>query len=160
MTGRPHRPLTNWHRTHEQSLTLGERAADWLRNRMGSWGFIFGFTALMAGWALVNVGAGAVDPFPYIFLNLLLSMLAGMQGAILLIAARRQDEISAALAQHDYETNTAAKFEIEELQRIAKEQLAILRRLEESGVLAGRGGEAPAGDAQRCDPQEDVRRER
>lgn len=108
----------------------------------------------------MNVGAGAVDPFPYIFLNLLLSMLAGMQGAILLIAARRQDEISAALAQHDYETNIAAKFEIEELQRIAQEQLAILRRLEESGVLAGRGGEAPAGDAQRCDPQEDVRRER
>jgi len=160
MTGRPHRPLTNWHRTHAETLTLGERAADWLRNRMGSWGFIFGFTAVMAGWALLNAGSAAIDPFPYIFLNLLLSMLAGMQGAILLIAARRQDEISAALAQHDYETNIAAKFEIEELQRIAREQLAILRRLEESGVLAGRDGETPTGDAQRRDPQEDVRRER
>ncbi|WP_326493382.1 DUF1003 domain-containing protein [Microbacterium sp. SL62] len=151
---RPHRPLTNWHDRHAQSLTVGERAADWLRNHMGSWGFIFGFCGVMLGWALLNTTAQALDPFPYIFLNLMLSMLAGMQGAILLIAARRQDEIAAALAQHDFETNRAAKFEIEELARINAEQLAILRRLEHSGVVLDTRGEPAARHAQGSDPQE------
>lgn len=45
-------------------------------------------------------------------------MLAGLQGAILLIAAKRQDAIAAALAQHDFETNRAAKVEIEELMAV------------------------------------------
>ena len=60
--------------------------------------------------------------------------LAGLQGAILLIAARRQDQIAAALAQHDRETNLAAKQEIEELMAINRAQLNILQRLSESGA--------------------------
>ncbi len=153
-TGQPRRPVANWHDAHTQSLTVGARAADMLRNRMGSWGFIFAFSAVMAVWAVLNVRSDALDPFPYIFLNLMLSMLAGMQGAILLIAARRQDEISAALARHDYETNMAAKYEIEELTRINADQLAILRRLEKSGFVGGTGREAATDDVKRRDSQE------
>jgi uncharacterized membrane protein len=56
-------------------------------------------------------------------------MLAGLQGAILLIAAKRQDAIAAALARHDYETDLAAKREIEELMEINRRQLEMLTAL-------------------------------
>ena len=102
-------------------LTLGERAADKLRNTMGSWEFVFGFIAVMVLWAIANSvfflagahGKHGFDPYPYILLNLFLSMLAGLQGAILLIAAKRSDQISSQLAQHDYETDTTAMKRIE-----------------------------------------------
>ena len=123
------RPLTNWHDEQTHRLTRGERAADRLRNGMGSWGFVFIFVAIMIVWAIVNSTAAGWDPYPFILLNLFLSMLAGLQGAILLIAAKRQDGIAAALAQHDYETNVAAKHELEELMAINRSQLQILQRL-------------------------------
>jgi uncharacterized membrane protein len=85
-------------------LTRGERAADALRNGMGSWGFVFAALLFLAGWMLGNRNVG-FDPYPFILLNLVLSCLAAMQGAILLIAAKREDQISSELARHDYETN-------------------------------------------------------
>jgi uncharacterized membrane protein len=125
----PRRPISNWHRDERLSLTRGERAADWLRNGMGSWAFVAGFGVVMVVWAFVNTALTGWDPYPFILLNLFLSMLAGLQGAILLIAAKRQDAIAAALAQHDFETNLAAKREIEELMEINRTQLEILRDL-------------------------------
>ncbi|MGW9630110.1 DUF1003 domain-containing protein [Agromyces sp. NPDC055520] len=98
---------------------------------MGSWLFVALFLAFMAAWGVINITDAAWDPYPFILLNLFLSMLAGLQGAILLIAAKRQDAIAAALAQHDYETNLAAKTEIEELMAINRAQLRILQQLRE-----------------------------
>ena len=126
------RPIENWHTTHKEQLTRGQRAADKLRNGMGSWLFIACFVIFMLAWAAINFTAVAWDPYPYILLNLFLSMLAGLQGAILLIAAKRQDAIAQALAQHDYETNLAAKQEIEELMTINRLQLALLKELREA----------------------------
>ena len=135
MIGAMQRPTTNWHDQATQQLTRGERAADRLRNGMGSWGFIIGFVVFMVVWAIVNATAVQWDPYPYILLNLFLSMLAGLQGAILLIVAKRQDAIAAALAQHDFETNVAAKGEIEELIDLNRRQLALITRLcEERGL--------------------------
>ena len=112
----------NWHAAQQSTLTPGERAADTMRNGMGSWGFVGGFLAFMAVWAVVNSLTAGWDPYPFILLNLFLSMLAGLQGAILLIAARRQDAISATLAQHDYDTNIAAKTDVESLLELVHEQ--------------------------------------
>ena len=120
------RPLPNWHATHRESLTPGELAADRLRDWMRSWTFIAIFIGLMTAWMLLNAAVTGWDPYPFILLNLFLSMLAGLQGAILLIAAKRQDALSAALAQHDFDTDVAAKREIEELMRLNHELLAIL----------------------------------
>ncbi|MDR6436745.1 putative membrane protein [Paenarthrobacter nicotinovorans] len=128
MTDRPE----TWHDRHKASLTKGQRAADIMRNGMGSWPFVGSFILFMMIWAAINTWAllaNAWDPYPYILLNLLLSMLAGLQGAILLIAAKRQDAIAAVMAQHDYDTNTKAKEEIELLITINREQLAILQEL-------------------------------
>jgi len=78
-----------------------------MRNIMGSWGFVFGFFAVMIAWALVNtvffehvLHHKAFDPYPYILLNLFLSMMAGVQAAALLIAAKRADSISSEVALH------------------------------------------------------------
>ncbi len=87
-----------------EKLSLGERAADRLRNGMGSWPFVFVSLGFLAGWMLAN-GRHGFDPYPFILLNLILSCLAALQGANLLIAAKRADAIASALAQHDYETD-------------------------------------------------------
>ena len=123
--------ITNWHTTATSNLTRGERAADIMRNGMGSWRFVGGFVAFMVLWAIANLALGghSWDPYPFILLNLFLSMLAGLQGAILLIAAKRQDAIAAALAQHDYDTNVTAKEDIEELLKINRRQLELIEQL-------------------------------
>lgn len=100
-----------WHRhpaiRAAGELTLGERAADRLRNGMGSWAFVLLAIVFLTAWMALNRASG-FDPFPYILLNLVLSCVAALQGAILLIAARRSDQIAAELAMHDYETNKEA----------------------------------------------------
>jgi len=123
--------ITNWHTKATSNLSRGERAADLMRNGMGSWAFVGGFIAFMVLWAIANISLGGHgwDPYPFILLNLFLSMLAGLQGAILLIAAKRQDAIAAALAQHDYDTNVTAKEDIEELLMINRRQLELIEAL-------------------------------
>ena len=88
----------------KSELTRGERSADFLRNGMGSWGFIFAAFMFLGGWMLSNRNNG-FDPYPFILLNLVLSCLAAMQGAILLIAAKREDQVSSELARSDYRLN-------------------------------------------------------
>ena len=129
-----------WHQKHKDSLTKGQRAADLMRNRMGSWSFVGGFIGFMIIWAAVNTSvleSKAWDPYPYILLNLFLSMLAGLQGAILLIAAKRQDAIAGVMAQHDYDTNLKAEKEIQELMTINHQQLEILAELKALGATPG-----------------------
>ena len=101
-------------------LTLGERAADRLRNGMGSWAFVFGALIFLAGWMAGNRNIG-FDPYPFILLNLILSCVAALQGAILLIAARRSDQISAELATHDYKTNVDAAEMIKAIEAMTSE---------------------------------------
>jgi uncharacterized membrane protein len=86
----------------------------------------------MLAWAGVNtwlLQGAAWDPYPYILLNLFLSMLAGLQGAILLIAAKRQDAIAAAMAQHGYDADLAARAEIEQLISVNARQLRLLEQI-------------------------------
>lgn len=96
--------------TSGDDRTLGERAADKMRLGMGSWGFVFSFTGAMLVWACYNLfSPNPFDPFPFILLNLMLSGLAGLQGAILLIAAKRADRIQAQLAEYHLQVSEATK---------------------------------------------------
>lgn len=95
------------HVRSDSQLTLGERAADKMRNGMGSWVFVFTSIIFLGVWMIFN-GHHGFDPFPFILLNLILSCIAALQGAILLIAAKRQDQISSELAVHDYAVNSAS----------------------------------------------------
>lgn len=122
---------TNWHKAHRAGLSLGDRAADKVRNGMGSWTFVLCAVLFLAGWATLNSldSFRHWDEYPFILLNLFLSMLAALQGAILLIAAKRADAISAAMAQHDYETNIRAEKEVKELMAINRQQLERIEEL-------------------------------
>jgi uncharacterized membrane protein len=104
----------------EEQLTRGERSADMLRNGMGSWGFVFSAIVFLAGWMIGNRNVG-FDKYPFILLNLILSCLAAMQGAILLIAAKREDQISSDLARHDYETNLEADRIVKQIHALTQE---------------------------------------
>lgn len=84
------------------TLSFGERAADAMRNGMGSWPFVFAAIGFLIAWIVGNGDTG-FDPFPFILLNLILSCIAALQGAILLIAAKREDQISSELAEHTYQ---------------------------------------------------------
>jgi uncharacterized membrane protein len=86
----------------KEQLSFGQRSADVLRNAMGSWPFVFGALAFLAVWMYFN-SDGNFDPFPFILLNLILSCIAALQGAILLIAAKREDQINSELAIHTYQ---------------------------------------------------------
>jgi uncharacterized membrane protein len=153
--------LATWNRhpavPSGDELTIGEKAADRMRNGLGSWIFVAVFIAVMISWAVANSvfrlagtnGKHGFDPYPYILLNLFLSMLAGLQGAILLIAAKRSDQIASQLAEHDFETDTKAADRIETLhQRLADMATANRNLLEQNHEIlqrlaAGQPGPAP-----------------
>ena len=121
-------------------LTRGERAADRMRNSMGSWGFVFAAMGFLALWMLINRGGG-FDPYPFILLNLVLSCVAALQGAILLIAAKRSDQVASELAQHDYEADCQSRAMLE----VLTTEFAELRRqhAEQSAMLAQLTGHQP-----------------
>jgi uncharacterized membrane protein len=98
--------------------TLGEKAADSMRHSMGSWPFVFGFVFFMAIWMLSNLGNKPFDPYPFILLNLMLSTLAGLQGAILLIAAKRADRIASELAAYHLSVSEDHKLMLVELKEL------------------------------------------
>ncbi len=135
-----------WHkhpgvRTGEQ-LTLGERAADRMRNMMGSWPFVFSFFAVMILWALVNtfllqrvLHHKAFDPYPYILLNLFLSMLAGVQAAALLIAAKRADSISSEIAVHTEKNTDDIKTLIQDVQNLIGENTTLTEEVKKGTDL-------------------------
>jgi uncharacterized membrane protein len=119
-------------------LSRGEKAADAVRNRMGSWGFVFAFLGIMVVWAGANVywlNNKGFDPYPFILLNLFLSMLAGLQGAILLIAAKRADAVAAeqalshlSISKSSSEIIKSVQHEIHELHRLNLKLHAMLKK--------------------------------
>ena len=99
--------------------TIGEKSADVMRRSMGSWPFVFVFCILMAGWMWYNGSSKhPFDAYPYILLNLCLSTLAGLQGAILLIAAKRADRIAAELAQYHLKVSEDHQTMLKELKEL------------------------------------------
>ena len=81
----------------------------------GSWTFILIFTAILLAWTLLNsevLGKTAFDPFPYIFLNLMLSMVAALQAPVIMMSQNRQSTKDRQMAAHDYEINLKAEIEI------------------------------------------------
>ena len=102
---------------HEESATFGERLSDHVAAVGGSWGFIIAFTIVLFGWMILNsqilnrMGM-AFDPYPFIFLNLLLSTLAAVQAPIIMMSQNRQADKDRTAAAHDYEVNLRAELEI------------------------------------------------
>jgi len=93
-----------------------ERLADKVAAVGGSWGFIFAFGAVLFGWMGVNLllmtQKLAFDPYPFIFLNLILSMLAAIQAPVIMMSQNRQAARDRQAAEHDYIVNLRAELEI------------------------------------------------
>ncbi len=103
---------------YEQQLTLGQRIADRIADFGGSWQFISIFGVVLVLWMLLNsikVIAAPFDPYPFIFLNLILSCLAAIQAPIIMMSQNRQEERDRMHAEHDYRINLKAELEIRHL---------------------------------------------
>lgn len=104
--------------TFEEGRTFGERLADRIAAFGGSWTFILIFMAAIAIWVLVNTvfllraGSQPFDPYPFILLNLFLSLVAAIQAPIIMMSQNRQAAKDRIQASHDYEVNLKAEIEI------------------------------------------------
>lgn len=98
--------------------TLGQRLADKIADFGGSWVFISIFCVVLVTWMVVNsflILSHPFDPYPYIFLNLVLSCLAAIQAPIIMMSQNRQEERDRLQATHDYQVNLKAELEIRHL---------------------------------------------
>lgn len=96
---------------------FGARLADRVAEIGGSWSFIIGFALVLFGWMLLNspvLGMLGIrfDPYPFIFLNLMLSTLAAIQAPIIMMSQNRQAAKDRLTAEHDYQVNMRAELEI------------------------------------------------
>jgi uncharacterized membrane protein len=90
-----------------------ERLADHVAAVGGSWGFIFGFFVVLIGWMLINTAPRIrFDPYPYIFLNLMLSMLAAIQAPVIMMSQNRAASKDREAAEHDYVVNLRSELEL------------------------------------------------
>ena len=103
----------------EEQTTVGERVADSVARFGGSWGFIIIFGLVLVVYTAANVilGRSAWDPYPFILLNLFLSMLAAVQAPVIMMSQNRQDAKDRVRGELDYDVNRRAEAEIQGLAR-------------------------------------------
>jgi uncharacterized membrane protein len=118
-----------------KKLSFGERLADSVAEFGGSWTFMIIFGLVLVAWVLLNswilVGS-AFDPFPFVFLNLILSMLAAIQAPVIMMSQNRYAAKDRLAAAHDYEVNLKAELEIMALH----DKLDQIRNEEISGMIS------------------------
>src|SRR5439155_24301457 len=109
------RRMPNPNKVVRQRETFGERVADSVAKFGGSWSFIFSFAGVLLSWIAVNaillrnVGNGPFDPYPFILLNLFLSMLAAIQAPVIMMSQNRQDAKDRIRSELDYQVNLKAE---------------------------------------------------
>jgi uncharacterized membrane protein len=101
----------------EEQATFGEHVADGVARFGGSWAFIFLFAIVLTAYTAINVSLAqrAWDPYPFILLNLFLSMLAAIQAPVIMMSQNRQDKKDRLRGELDFDVNRRALLEIQEL---------------------------------------------
>src|ERR1700730_16407006 len=148
-----HPPVKNVNDAVEQISTFGERASDAFASTMGSWKFIIIQSFILMIWIALNLTAYIMhwDPYPFILLNLALSLEAAYAAPIIMMSQNRQADKDRLAAEEDYHVNTKAEEELKEVMHHLEQQdelmLDILRRLEDQHqVVLGRLGAGSATD--------------
>ena len=124
--------------------SFGDRLADRVARIGGSWGFIIAFAIVLLAWMLINsevlveLGLKPFDGYPYIFLNLMLSMLAAIQAPVIMMSQNRQSAKDRIAARHDYEVNLRTQLEILRLSRKLDRLADALGHRDEAEEPAGR----------------------
>lgn len=118
----------------DEQATFWDQLADRVAAVGGSWPFIFVFMGVLIGWMLLNTDVLArwhlqFDPYPYIFLNLMLSMVAALQAPIIMMSQNRAAAKDRLAASHDYEVNLRAELEIHRLHHRIDEMHREIRAL-------------------------------
>ena len=124
----------------EAKMTFGDRVADKVSEVAGSWAFIIGFTSFLIFWVILNTvilkEGNAIDEYPFILLNLLLSCIAALQAPIIMMSQNRQAAKDSLRNQNDYRTDLKSELILEELhdkmELILKNQKKIMKALEEN----------------------------
>ncbi len=111
------RAMRNPNEVIEEQYTTGERIADTVARFGGSWAFIITFAVILTVYSTINVllRGAAWDPYPFILLNLFLSMLAAIQAPVIMMSQNRQDKKDRVRGELDYEVNRRAESEIQGL---------------------------------------------
>ena len=129
----------------DDGMTFGERLADHVASFGGSWKFIILFGVILTVWVASNLvlARAAFDPYPFIFLNLILSMLAALQAPVIMMSQNRQSVKDRLDAAHDYEVNLKAEIEImalhDKLDQMRTQEIeAVIRKQEEQIALLTR----------------------
>jgi uncharacterized membrane protein len=109
----------DWHKKHQENMTLGQEFADTIAGGMGSWPFIVLQTVFVIIWMGLNLVGyfNHWDPYPFILLNLLFSTQAAYAAPIIMMAQNRQSERDRTHAEEDFKTNLRSRREIEQVQR-------------------------------------------
>ena len=113
------RAMRNPNEVIEKDATFGERIADHVAGFGGSWTFIISFLVVLLGYAATSIimGKKSWDPYPFILLNLFLSMLAAVQAPVIMMSQNRQDTKDRLRGELDYDVNRRAESEIQGLAR-------------------------------------------
>ena len=120
----------------EEKITFGQKAADAVARFAGSWAFIFSFIAVMVIWMVMNVllAAKALDAYPFILLNLVLSCIAAVQAPLIMMSQNRQEVKDRKRAENDYRVNLKSEFVIDalykKLESVSEMQKKIFKKLE------------------------------
>ena len=128
----------NVEKEEESKMTRGDRVADKLSEIAGSWSFIIGFTGFLIFWIILNgvILTKAIDPYPFILLNLLLSCLAALQAPIIMMSQNRQAKKDTLRNKNDYKTDLKSELILEDLhddiQKMIKNQNKIIKYIEEN----------------------------
>jgi uncharacterized membrane protein len=109
-----HAPIKNANEVVKEQLTVGQRASDWIAGKVGSWEFIIGQSSLLTLWAILNVTAWVRhwDPYPFILMNLVLSLQAAYTAPMIMMSQNRKADRDRIEAHIDYEINLKAETEI------------------------------------------------
>ena len=124
-----HPPVQNVNELFEDQLTLGQRTADWVAGTMGSWAFIVTQSIILMLWIALNIIAWVQhwDPYPFILMNLVLSMQAAYAAPIIMMSQNRQAARDRLEAHNDYLINQKAEEEIRAiLDHLAAQNQALL----------------------------------
>lgn len=112
--------LKNINEVIDEQMTFGEKVADLVARFGGSWIFIISFCGFLLLWMAVNTVyffTSAPDPFPYIFLNLILSCIAALQAPVIMMSQNRQAIKDRLQADQDFQINIKAEFAIQQIHR-------------------------------------------
>lgn len=110
-------PIPNTNEIIEQQATLSTRASDWVASRVGSWQFIIGQSIILLIWAILNVTAFVShwDPYPFILMNLVMSLQAAFTAPIIMMSQNRQADKDRIEAHHDYLVNVRTEEKVEHM---------------------------------------------